>query len=242
MPELFMPGNYRSLLDSFLARGYRIRRFQDAEPSQKHLILRHDLDVSLQDALPIAEIEHTLGARATYFVLLRSEMYNPLSPASQMLLERLLDLGHDIGLHFDAVRLGTDFSVLDAAVEEECETLERLLGREVTMVSFHRPVPALVGYPHRLAGRRHAYEPQFFSEMGYCSDSRGEWGHGHPLQHSAVRSGRALQLLTHPVWWTAKAHDTVQTRLDRFARDRYHLLRSVISANCTTYDSNVPPE
>ena len=109
--------------------------------------------------------------------------------------------------------------------------LEGLLGRSVTVISFHRPASALLGYSHQLAGRRHAYEPRFFNEMGYCSDSRGEWGHGHPLENSAVSAGRALQLLTHPDWWTSEGRETVQTRLDRFASDRYWLLRAELGAN-----------
>ena len=61
----------------------------------------------------------------------------------------------------------------------------------VTMVSFHRPAPELLGHAAPLGGRAHAYQPRFFSDMGYCSDSRGRWGHGHPLEHPAVAEGRA---------------------------------------------------
>ncbi|MBT3172708.1 MAG: hypothetical protein HN333_14900, partial [Rhodospirillaceae bacterium] len=76
-----------------------------------------------------------------------------------------------------------------------------MLGRSVPMISFHRPAPALQGREGRIAGRMHAYEPRFFREIGYCSDSRGAWRHGHPLDHAAVVKGKALQLLIHPLWW-----------------------------------------
>ena len=33
------------------------------------------------------------------------------------------------------------------------------------------------------------------------SESRGEWKHGFPWDHKAVAEGRALQLLTHAIWW-----------------------------------------
>ena len=50
----------------------------------------------------------------------------------------------------------------------------------------------------------HTYEPKFVKDIGYCSDSRGGWHHGHPLSHSSVKEGKALQLLTHPIWWITK--------------------------------------
>jgi len=52
--------------------------------------------------------------------------------------------------------------------------------------------------------------------MGYCSDSRGAWHHGHPLDHPAVAEGRALQLLTHPIWWTTGAGRDPAATLERF--------------------------
>jgi hypothetical protein len=241
MPELFTPAAYGALLESLFARGYDVRGYQDAEPAKRHLVLRHDIDMSLRAALPIAEVERGLGVKATYFVLLRSEMYNPLSSVSCLALKQLRALGHEIGLHFDAAPHGDALRALDSAATDECEFLERLLGHDVRVISFHRPAPALLGYPHRLAGRRHAYEPRFFRDMGYCSDSRGAWGNGHPLEHPAVQNGGALQLLTHPIWWTSEAGEGVQSRLDRFARDRYRLLRAELSANCETYDSTLPP-
>ena len=69
MPELFTPAAYRDLLESLLARGYSVRGYADADPGQRHLILRHDIDMSLDAALPIAEIENALGLKAHYFVL-----------------------------------------------------------------------------------------------------------------------------------------------------------------------------
>ena len=55
-----------------------------------------------------------------------------------------------------------------------------------------------------LADRRNTYESKFFKEIGYCSDSRGGWHHGSPLDHAALGEGRALQLLTHAIWWTGE--------------------------------------
>src|SRR5947209_8469054 len=61
MSEAFSLAGYRSLLQAFAARNYEVRGFVDAEPDRPHLILRHDLDMSLDAALPVAEVEQALG-------------------------------------------------------------------------------------------------------------------------------------------------------------------------------------
>lgn len=226
---------YRALISAFLERGYTVRDFAEADPEERHLVLRHDLDMSIQAALPIAEIEAELGASASYFVLVRTEMYNPFSAAGRRDLERLLTFGHRIGLHFDASLYPADWPSLEPTAATECGVLEAIVGRSVKAISFHRPAPGLLGRPEDLAGRLHTYQPRFFKEMGYCSDSCGEWRFGHPLDHEAVAAGRALQLATHPIWWAAGPDETVRGKLDRFALQRFDLLRAELARNCKKY-------
>lgn len=237
----FTAAGYAALLAAFRARGYEVRGYGDADPTRRHLLLRHDLDMSIDAALPIAALEAEAGVKATYFVLLRTEMYNAQSAASARALSTIARHGHAIGLHLDASLYADEDAALEAAAAAECAMLERIVGRPVATISFHRPAPRLRGRPGGLAGRRHAYEPRFFAEMGYCSDSRGAWHHGHPLDHPAVAAGRALQLLTHPIWWLTGAGGTVQERLDRFAHGRYQLLRAELGRNCDAYDPSRPP-
>ena len=175
--------------------------------------------MSLDAALPIAEIEHALGLKAHYFVLVRTEMYNLFSAHARDALRRLADLGHEIGLHLDASFYNNDPLALQQAAETECTVLEAATGNPVRTISFHRPAKHLLGYADPLAGRVHAYQPRFFAEMGYCSDSRGAWQNGHPLENAAVREGRGLQLLTHPIWWTGVA-SSLQHRLNEFLVSR----------------------
>lgn len=231
---------YGALLDALVERGYRAVGYQDVEPAEPHLVVRHDLDMSITAARPIAELEAARGIRSHYFVLLRTEMYNPWSQQGLDGLRALLDLGHDVGLHFDASLYSDDFDRLSAACGAECEVLERLLDRPVGMVSLHRPQGSLLGLKQALAGRPHSYQPRFFSEIGYCSDSRGAWAHGHPLAHPAVRDSRALQLLTHPIWWTSAAGDSPVAKLDRFAAARDQLLRDELARNCDIYRPTAP--
>ena len=231
MVEFSLAG-YRELIAAILARGYETKNFAEVEAGRPHLILRHDLDMSIDAALTIAEIEADLEIGASYFVLLRSEMYNSWSGQARDNLRRILDLGHEIGLHFDCSLYSSN---LDDAAAEECRALEAVIGAPVETVSFHRPAKMLLGRAEDIAGRRHTYQPRYFSDMGYCSDSRGAWRHGHPLDHAALSEGRALQLLTHPIWWNrSEPLDPVQA-LDRLRTERDGVLAASLSVNCIPY-------
>ncbi len=230
MSGAFTPRGYRDLVTALLDRGYDARRYETAAAHERHLILRHDLDMSLDAALPIAEIEHALGVRAIYFVLVRGELYNPYSEASRRTLERIIEMGHDIGLHLDAAHYG-DHKALEKGAANECLVLETIIGRPVPAISFHRPSNELLGYEGTLAGRHHAYEPRFFKDMGYVSDSRGAWHHGQPLDHEAVSAGRALQLLTHPIWWQDPPVPP-EARLIEFLNARCDFIDRELAENC----------
>lgn len=232
--DFTLPG-YRDLLEALAQRGYTASAFIDYGANDRNLFLRHDLDMSVDAAIPVAEIESGLGITATYFIMLRDEYYNPYAPRSLRALYQLINLGHHIGLHLDAYVYDNDLGNIDEAVERECAILESILGRPVKVVSFHRPSEALQGLDRPVGGRHHAYEPRFFQDIGYCTDSRGSWGYGHPMEHDAVREGSNFQLLTHPVWWDAGFGETVRERLDRLALRRFDLFRAELARNCGSY-------
>ena len=215
----FSPASYAKLIAALRERGYKLRSYADADPKAKHVIVRHDIDYSLDAANVMAKQESDLGFAATYFVLLRTEFYNPLSANGLAAIRSITDRGHAIGLHFDAALYPSNRQTLEAAIAHECGLLEAALGKPVTVLSFHRPAPEFVGAQDRIAGRINAYGQKFVREMGYCSDSRGAWHHGAPLDHPAVSEGRALQLLIHSFWWTEPMLPP-EERLRRFIAER----------------------
>ncbi|MSP67948.1 MAG: hypothetical protein EXQ96_07635 [Alphaproteobacteria bacterium] len=231
--EDFTPDGYRTLLQSLIGLGYAVRAFPEVTADDRAVVLRHDIDFSLEAALEIGEIEAAMGVRSIFFALVGSELYNPFTAAGRTVLGRLRALGHDLGLHFDAAAHGT--ADLDLAADGECRLLGQVVGAPVGMISFHRPEPGWLGAERAIAGRPHTYQPRHFSALGYCSDSSGEWRHGHPLDHAAVRGRRALQLLTHPIWWTARAGETPRERLDRLALGRLDRVRATIARECRAY-------
>ena len=231
----FSWAGYRALIKAFLDRGYAVRLFGDLDPNESHLVLRHDVDFSLGAAVDIARIEAHMGVRSHYYVLLQTEFYNLCSTEGWAQVREIADYGHDVGLHFDASRYDADLGTLEAAVAQECDVLSAIMGREVTTVSFHRPAQSLLGLARPLAGRLHAYQPRFFSEIAYVADSRGLFRYGHPLDHEAFAEAKAMQLLTHPIWWPEVEAEDKMSLLDELLKQRQELLLSEAIANCKPY-------
>jgi hypothetical protein len=223
---------YTALLREFRQRGYAVRDFHAVDPAARHLILRHDIDMSLREAAVMAQAEAQAGVIATYFVMLRSEMYNPFTSGNQEALQSIMAAGHHIGLHFDPSHY---LDPLDRHADDECAILEKMIGRRIEITSLHRPPTSTIGQIETLGGRPCTYSSFFVNEIGYCSDSRGEWRFGHPLQHEAVTKGRALQLLTHPVWWTGTPAESVVDRLRRLLSDHGTVMDKDLADNSEPY-------
>lgn len=247
----FCEAGYAALLAELVSRGYRAVRFAefDAAAGGRQLILRHDVDMCLARAATLARIEAQAGLRAAYYVLLGSELYNPAGRHGRAALAEIAAQGHEIGLHFDAaVHFDAPETAagdqLNAAVAAEAGVLAALTGRPVTSMSFHRPLPAFQGRPGRIAGLIHAYQPEFFSDIAYVSDSQGSWRFGHPLDHPALAEGRPLQLLTHPVWWVGTRPGAGPgAALDALVGERDALFRRELARNCAPYrDRPARPE
>ena len=109
--------------------------------------LRHDIDLDLTVAVRMAELEHELGLRATYMVMLTSPFYRLEERRSRRQLQRLLALGHEVALHLDLDAAATQVDDLESSIHIAAERLEAIVGERVCSVSFHRPVPSLIRGP-----------------------------------------------------------------------------------------------
>lgn len=229
----FSLGDYQALIARLLEDGYSTVRLRDLQPDRPCLYLRHDVDLSLEHAVEMARAEAKLGVKATYFVLISTDLYNPASARSIDQMTEIMDCGHEIGLHFDATQYRG--SNLDTSAGRECDILSALIQRPVDTISFHRPAPELLNLPRQFAGRRHTYEPAFFAEIAYISDSNGGWHHGHPLGHPAVAAKTALQLLTHPIWWVGSGEREVIPLIRRFVSAKARDFDDAVASTITAY-------
>jgi hypothetical protein len=232
----FTRAAFRQLLESFLKLGYSVCGFEAVCPKAAHLILRHDIDFSPADALELGRIEADLGVHGIYFFLVASPFYSLDDPNTKAVYEALLGMGHEIGLHFDASPYSNHARVLDHEVDRECNLLEARTGKPTQVISFHKPAKSLLGRTELVAGRLHTYQPKFFSRIGYCSDSRGFWQYGMPLEQEAVQQRRAIQLLTHPIWWANDDAGDRERALARFSSSKGYDFKRAIADIVTGYN------
>ncbi len=205
--------HYREILAAAQAGGYRFAHFE-GEPVEGSVILRHDVDLALGAAVRIAELEHEVGATATYFLMTESVFYNLDSSEGAGAIERLRGLGHCVALH--AVYPNAPFDQ-----------------RFDPVVAWHNPDPEYMRAPLP-DGRINAMQEPWFDPATYRSDSNQHWRSGCP--HDELRKGAFpwLQLLTHPEIWAYPGETMGQTmramlaaektrRLQQLADDRIEL-------------------
>lgn len=197
--------HYGELLEAAKAGGYGFASF-DREPQTGDLILRHDVDLSLDAAVRMAELERSLAARSTYFLMRESVFYNVSSSEGRETLERLRDLGHRVGLH---------------AVWPSAELDERF----DPVVAWHNPDPEYIRAP--IPGAVNVMEERFFSPETYRSDSNQRWRHGCPHEDLAAGRFEWLQLLTHPEIWVYPGGTMRETMLAMLASEKTRRLEQL---------------
>ena len=222
-------------------RQYEFARFDEAAARLRNgrpfILLRHDIDMCLEAARRMAEIEADCRVQATYFFLLRTEHYNLFSKESAETARSILDFGHALGLHFDCAAYPEDCDVdaLAAACGREVDLLEGWLDRPVSIVSYHRPNALVLSVvPELSQPRLHTYMEIFRAPITYLSDSRGQWSHGSPTGTTAFRDARPLHVLVHPVWWDDHVASP-EERVAAFRRRRVAALDDSLARNCTVY-------
>jgi len=183
--------HYRDLLRVAKAAGYRWAGF-DRPPEPGVVILRHDVDLSLEAALAMAEVEADEGAWSTWFMMTRSVFYNLDSSEGERTLGRLRELGHRIAHH--AVYPHVD-------LDERFEPL----------VAWHNPEPEYM--QATVGGAVNVMGPPFFEADHYRSDSNQHWRGGCPHGPLARGEFEWLQLLTHPEIW-AYPGDTMRATME----------------------------
>ncbi|MCI0697403.1 hypothetical protein L0337_36025 [candidate division KSB1 bacterium] len=201
--------HYREILE-IASQNFIVTNFANHTTVPRHdktlIILRHDLDSGMAPALEMATLEHALGIRATYFVQLHSDFYDAVSLAGSRDLRRLVELGHEIGLHYDPTyyeAMGWDFRT---GIARDLELLSAVTGGEAISVSRHLPLLShqKVDYPPQV--RHDAYDPKFINgQFKYLSDSNGIFREGCFCQH--LYNQRNYCFLAHPIWWVNAGHD-----------------------------------
>lgn len=231
----FTYGAYTSLIKSVLEHGYSIATYKNWQNFPKCAILRHDIDNDIEKALTLAEAEKTMwgGVKSTYFVLVTSDFYNIFSKKSEELLKRIIECGHDIGLHFDETRYPNITTPADAKsyIKEEAYLLSKITGKPVEAVSMHRPSQMMLDADLQIKGLINSYGKTYFKEFKYVSDSRRRWRE--PIEDIITSDDfKRLHILTHAFWYNdaeKSIHDSVREFVNGGNKQRYEGMRSNIT-------------
>lgn len=171
----------------------------------RQVLWRHDIDVSVHRARRLAEIEKEESVIATYFVFPRCMFYNVFNSFVAKEVDRILSLGHDLGLHFDPTqRPHAGRNQLIDAMGYERDLLKREFGVSPVAVSFHLYgiLETVMPDEEVVAGMINAYSKILRKTCGYVSDSNGVWLYRRLTDVLANPTDDRLQVLTHPEWWT----------------------------------------
>ena len=199
--------HYAEILACAEAGGYRLADFGD-EPQPGDLFLRHDVDLSLDAAVRMAELEASVGARTWYFLMRESTFYNLASDEGEAALRRLRELGHHVGSHL---------VFPDTQLDERMEPV----------IAWHNPDPEYMSA--ELDMGINVMSKRYFDPATYRSDSNQHWRSGCP--HEELRAGAFpwLQLLIHPEIWVYDGKtmgQTMRSMLDAEKERRLEQLRA----------------
>jgi hypothetical protein len=200
-----------------------------------NILCRHDVDLSMHEALNLARIESDLNIKATYFLLPHSEFYNLFEKSITDLVKEIVSLGHDIGLHFDPLYYNIHSKrELEDWLKVEKEILQKIFGVEVRVFSFHNPTEEMLRFEEwSYAGMINTYAKELKENVAYCSDSNGYWRFKRMFDVITIEKPTKLQILTHPEWWTAKLMSPKQKiwrSIDKRAEKNKEFYENALSA------------
>lgn len=199
---------YRAALDS----GYRFLSCHDyviqknALPART-VVNRVDIDISVRKAERLLDIFDRLRIKASFFVRLHAEEYNPFSFENYRILRAIRDSGHEIGYHSEVV--DQSFIWQEDAVNclmRDLDVMNRLLEIEVRGVASHGGMtglnnldfwrdrnPAQFGLSYEAYDKTEAFG--LFDSSFYISDS--EWTRWKCYDCGVLRSGDRRSFQAH---------------------------------------------
>jgi hypothetical protein len=203
--EEFTIENYKNKLLLAKENGFQFSSFHsDHELNFKEILWRHDVEFSPLVALQMAEIETKEGIKATYFFQLHSELYNLLEKEISKIVFRIIELDHDIGLHFDShyfdIKNETE---LEKYLKMDKDYFNTVFRYKLRAFSFHNTNRFTLSCEKNCyAGLVNVYSRYFKENFSYCADSTGYWRF-EPL-NEVLKNPKThkLQVLTHDSMWS----------------------------------------
>lgn len=197
----FTLANYRNILRR-IKETHATFSFRDAHAMGrdilsrgKFVIMRHDIEISARLALNLARIDADEGIHSTFFLLQTSE-YNPFEENTARMIYEIIDLGHDIGLHYDGAlfeRLGCDPV---AAAQAQANLFEAFFQTKIYAMSSHQPMRSQMTFS--LPDVIDVYDSLYMQDIKYITDSSQVWREG--IVSDLLTEYDRIHFLSHEFW------------------------------------------
>lgn len=189
----------------------KIYNFKSVNNSIKNgFVLRHDIDIDIDKAYKMCNIEKDMGITSTYFILVTSDFYNILSYKNRNIIRDMSVNGFEIGLHFDPMIYGSmTLNQMQKQVEKECSIIEDIVGEKVETISLHNPsihnqYPIFESY-------RNTYSKEFFNPELYLSDSCKDFRGKDVFEFIKKGENNLLQVLFHPLHFSESGETYIES-------------------------------
>ena len=226
----FSLSRYKDLCAELLDSGYipltvySYLRFRRQNNNNRLVILRHDIDRKLGNALRMAELEHELGSQSTYYFRF-PYTFKP------EIIRKIHDLGHEVGYHYEVLsKANGDYEKAVELFEQELSEFRKIV--DVKTISMHGS--PLSKYDNRDLWKRYDFKDfgivgeayLSIKDVNYFSDTgrSGNWknkmrdfmmnnNNNNLISVNAtdelirlIKSGRAerLYILAHPERWSKR--------------------------------------
>lgn len=195
---------YKNILN-IVRNTKKLCTFEEACKKDKFILLRHDIEFSVEKAYQMAQIEYNAGVRSAYFIQIENDSYNAFSDVNTRLIREIHDMSHEIGLHY---RQGGDNN---ARIKQQIYMMECMYGFKINSFSTHRPKENTSYEKYNIDGIINAYSEEYFTrtddmsrvKVKYISDSKYQWNYGYPSREELLSYDK-VQLLVHPFQWAEK--------------------------------------
>lgn len=232
---MFSFEDYRKIISIIKDTGLQAS-YKEALGRDKFIIMRHDVEYSVDRAYALSRVERSMDFTSTYFFQWTNNSYNILSRRNTDMIKDMHERGHNIGLHF-ALNGATDMEFIRKQIVKEMHILSEMFGFEIDTFSIHRPSRDVLRENIKLPGIINAYQDDFFTfaenvsedtpvAVKYMSDANHIWRYGYPNEANITGYDK-VQILTHPFAWTKKGYDNFDNYKTLILEKQMEMIESV---------------
>jgi len=212
---MFSYDDYREIIRIIKSTG-RASSYKKAINQDEFVIMRHDVEYSVERAYELSKVEESMDFTSNYFFQWTNNSYNILSKRNMDMIKDMHERGQHIGLHY-ALNGLTDMEQVKYQIRKELDILSDMFGFQIDTFSIHRPSKDALAANIKLAGKLNAYQNEFFTfaenidentpvDVKYMSDANHIWRYGYP-DEANITGNKKVQILVHPFGWSKSGND-----------------------------------